>query len=187
MRQTLTLGVGGGIVADSNANSEYDEALLKAAFVQRAAQPYQLIETMRAEQGSIPLLDAHLERFYASAALYDLGRYAEAKTAYESVLGQDLGGQEGRALEGLGVAARWLGDGVSALEAHEEAYRGYRQAGDGWEIAHTLSNLADVAQAEGKHAEARARHDRNGWPLLVRAGGRLVMKSNGHARSASAA
>ena len=64
---TLTLGVGGGIVADSDATSEHNEALLKAAFVQRAARPWQLIETMRAEQGSIPLLDAHLERLAASA------------------------------------------------------------------------------------------------------------------------
>jgi len=34
---------------------------------------------------------------------------------------------------------------------------------------------------------ARAGHDGNGWPLLVAAGGRLIMKSNGHAHSASAA
>jgi para-aminobenzoate synthetase/4-amino-4-deoxychorismate lyase len=44
---TMELGVGGGIVADSTADGEYDECLLKTAFLQRAAQPIQLIETMR--------------------------------------------------------------------------------------------------------------------------------------------
>lgn len=64
---TLTLGVGGGIVADSTATSEYNEALLKASFVQQAAHPYQLIETMRAGAGIIPFLEAHLQRLAASA------------------------------------------------------------------------------------------------------------------------
>lgn len=64
---TLTLGAGGGIVADSTAASEYREMLLKASFVQRASQPFQLIETMRAENNSIPLLQHHLHRLNASA------------------------------------------------------------------------------------------------------------------------
>lgn len=64
---TLTLGAGGGIVADSTATSEYREMLLKASFVQRASQPIQLIETMRAENGSVPLLQHHLQRLQSSA------------------------------------------------------------------------------------------------------------------------
>lgn len=44
---TMELGVGGGIVADSTAEGEYDECLLKTSFLHRAAQPIDLIETMR--------------------------------------------------------------------------------------------------------------------------------------------
>ncbi|SDF30960.1 aminodeoxychorismate synthase component I [Terriglobus roseus] len=64
---TLTLGAGGGIVADSTAASEYREMLLKASFVQRASQPIQLIETMRAETNNIALLQHHLQRLQSSA------------------------------------------------------------------------------------------------------------------------
>src|SRR5205823_2543694 len=39
---------------------------------------------------------------------------------------------------------------------HEDALARYRQIGDCWEIAHSLANLADVAQVEGRHADARA-------------------------------
>ncbi|MEZ2345731.1 aminodeoxychorismate synthase component I [Terriglobus sp. RCC_193] len=63
----LTLGAGGGIVADSTAASEYREMQLKAAFVQRASQPFQLIETMRVVNGHAPLLPHHLHRLNASA------------------------------------------------------------------------------------------------------------------------
>lgn len=65
--QTLTLGVGGGIVADSTATAEYTEALLKAAFVHQAASPVHLFETMRAQDGRIPLLEDHLKRITDSA------------------------------------------------------------------------------------------------------------------------
>ncbi|MEK6397589.1 MAG: aminodeoxychorismate synthase component I [Terriglobus sp.] len=64
---TLTLNAGGGIVADSTASSEYNELLLKTAFVQRATQPIQLIETVRVQNGHAPLLPHHLQRLSASA------------------------------------------------------------------------------------------------------------------------
>jgi para-aminobenzoate synthetase/4-amino-4-deoxychorismate lyase len=64
---TMEAGVGGGIVADSTAENEYDECLLKTAFLQRAARPFQLIETLLAKNGSVPLLDRHLQRMAASA------------------------------------------------------------------------------------------------------------------------
>ncbi|HEY9137499.1 MAG TPA: aminodeoxychorismate synthase component I, partial [Terriglobus sp.] len=64
---TLTLNAGGGIVADSTAPSEYNELLLKTAFVQRASQPIQLIETMHVQNDRIPLLPHHLQRLRASA------------------------------------------------------------------------------------------------------------------------
>lgn len=64
---TLALHAGGGIVADSTAASEYNELLLKTAFVQRASHPIQLIETMRVHHGTITLLPHHLNRLEASA------------------------------------------------------------------------------------------------------------------------
>ncbi len=62
------MGVGSGIVWDSDPKAEYEECLLKGTFLQRAAEPFALIETMRCQHGRIPLLEAHLERLRRSAA-----------------------------------------------------------------------------------------------------------------------
>ncbi|GAB5517792.1 MAG: aminodeoxychorismate synthase component I [Rhodothermales bacterium] len=66
------MGVGSGIVWDSDADAEYDECLLKAAFITRALAPplppeTGLIETMRVNQGTIELLDYHVNRLAQSA------------------------------------------------------------------------------------------------------------------------
>ena len=73
-RGKAVLGVGGAIVADSEARSEWNEAVLKGAFARtsspgtKAAQ-FDLIETMRfTPEAGIPLLEMHLERMKASAA-----------------------------------------------------------------------------------------------------------------------
>jgi para-aminobenzoate synthetase/4-amino-4-deoxychorismate lyase len=68
-RGTAVLGVGGAIVADSGAMSEWREALVKSDFVRQAAAGFDLIESMGfdPEQG-IPLIELHLERLKASAA-----------------------------------------------------------------------------------------------------------------------
>ena len=68
-RGRAVLGVGGAIVADSTAMSEWRECLIKSDFVRQAAAGFDLIESMRfdPEQG-IPLLELHLERMKASAA-----------------------------------------------------------------------------------------------------------------------
>ena len=65
---SITLGVGGGIVADSVPADEYKECLLKARFVRQASSPFQLVETMRCHHGHIPLLARHLLRLRNSAA-----------------------------------------------------------------------------------------------------------------------
>lgn len=63
------LGIGSGLVADSVAADEYDECLLKAAFLTRAEPPFSLVETIRWRPGEgYHLLDRHLARLAASAA-----------------------------------------------------------------------------------------------------------------------
>jgi para-aminobenzoate synthetase/4-amino-4-deoxychorismate lyase len=65
------MGIGSGIVHDSDGPSEYDECLLKAAFASGREEPFELIETMRWERGSgFWLLDRHMRRLGESAAYF---------------------------------------------------------------------------------------------------------------------
>lgn len=67
------IGIGGGIVADSQADDEYREALLKMNFLSDPAPPVTLIETFRWSPGEgYVLLDRHVERLLASAVYFDL-------------------------------------------------------------------------------------------------------------------
>ena len=65
-----SMGVGGGIVADSSAASEFRECLLKAHFLTYIPQPFSLIETLL-WRDNYPLLDLHLDRLQDSAAYFD--------------------------------------------------------------------------------------------------------------------
>lgn len=67
------IGIGGGIVADSVAEEEYAEALLKLSFLANPAPPVTLIETLKwtPEEGYV-LLDRHLRRLRDSAAYFAL-------------------------------------------------------------------------------------------------------------------
>jgi len=93
-RQTgaAILGVGAGIVADSVADDEYDECLLKAAFADTpttdvvvpatpgapsvvrvpsvAHRDFELLETVRVEDGLWKYLNRHLDRMAASARFF---------------------------------------------------------------------------------------------------------------------
>jgi para-aminobenzoate synthetase / 4-amino-4-deoxychorismate lyase len=65
---TATLGLGGGIVADSNCASEWAEVFAKGAFV-ADHRHIDLIETMRFDPANgIALLDRHIARLGESAA-----------------------------------------------------------------------------------------------------------------------
>jgi len=63
------LGIGGGVVQDSRADSEFAECLLKARFFEVARKPLELIETLRYEHGFVRL-DRHLARMAASAKVF---------------------------------------------------------------------------------------------------------------------
>lgn len=65
-------GVGSGIVADSDPESEYRECGWKARFLTELSPEFGLFETMRAEAGRIPLLDDHLGRLKTAAAALNL-------------------------------------------------------------------------------------------------------------------
>jgi para-aminobenzoate synthetase / 4-amino-4-deoxychorismate lyase len=67
----LEMGVGGGIVWDSEPAAEYAESLLKARFLTEQAAPFRLIETMRWAPGDgFHLLARHLHRLGASSAYF---------------------------------------------------------------------------------------------------------------------
>jgi para-aminobenzoate synthetase / 4-amino-4-deoxychorismate lyase len=84
------LGIGGGVVQDSQANSEYAECLLKARFFETARQPLELIETMRFEERFIRL-EAHLARMRRSALTFGLVfNHGSAHTVLnEAVVGKE--------------------------------------------------------------------------------------------------
>ncbi|MFA7293352.1 MAG: aminodeoxychorismate synthase component I [Rhodocyclaceae bacterium] len=63
----VSMGVGSGIVWDSEPAAEYAECLLKAGFVTAADPGFRLIETLRLDDGVFPARSLHLERLKASA------------------------------------------------------------------------------------------------------------------------
>jgi para-aminobenzoate synthetase/4-amino-4-deoxychorismate lyase len=63
------MGIGGGIVADSKVDSEFEECLLKAHFLTKVDTPFELIETLRYErERGFHLLERHLARLQSSAS-----------------------------------------------------------------------------------------------------------------------
>jgi para-aminobenzoate synthetase/4-amino-4-deoxychorismate lyase len=65
------IGIGGGVVQDSRAESEYAECLLKARFFEIGRKKIELIETLRFEQEFVRL-ESHLHRMKNSASLFGL-------------------------------------------------------------------------------------------------------------------
>jgi para-aminobenzoate synthetase / 4-amino-4-deoxychorismate lyase len=65
-----SMGVGSGIVIDSDPAQEYRECLLKAEFLTRAPIEFSLVETILWKPG-FPFLNLHLERLAGSADYFD--------------------------------------------------------------------------------------------------------------------
>ena len=66
-------GSGGGITADSIADHEYEELLTKALVVSQPWPRFDLLETMRVDNGVIPRLHRHLARLQDSADYFGFG------------------------------------------------------------------------------------------------------------------
>jgi para-aminobenzoate synthetase/4-amino-4-deoxychorismate lyase len=64
------LGVGSGIVADSEPAAEWQESLLKANFLRDSDPGLKLIETLRRDGGVYPMWAGHLVRLKRSAAFF---------------------------------------------------------------------------------------------------------------------
>lgn len=77
------MGVGSGIVYDSDANAEYAECLTKTLFLTRSTIPFDLIETFLWDR-SYTFLDEHLARLQASAAYFDF--YFEEQQVRDALL-----------------------------------------------------------------------------------------------------
>ncbi|MCF6175172.1 MAG: aminodeoxychorismate synthase component I [Victivallaceae bacterium] len=65
------LGVGGGIVYDSETEDEWHEALLKSRFARFVQPEFELLETMLYEHNEILWFDAHLDRVGASQQYFN--------------------------------------------------------------------------------------------------------------------
>ena len=85
------LGIGGGVVQDSSAVSEYAECLLKARFFEAARCPLELIETL-GWNGHFVRLDSHFARMENSALVF---RLAFDRDAAQAALEKAVTGKPG--------------------------------------------------------------------------------------------
>lgn len=79
---TAEYGVGGGITWDSTAENEYEEMLTKALLLTERRPDFELLETIKLENGHYFLLDEHMRR------LADSAQYFEYSFSKEQVLHQ---------------------------------------------------------------------------------------------------
>ncbi len=87
-----TLGLGSGIVWDSNPLSEFEEVKLKSKFLTNPTKYFELIETMLIEDGKIFLLENHINRLKKSAEyfLFFLDETKLRELLYTIVVGLNL-------------------------------------------------------------------------------------------------
>ena len=69
-RGVATCGLGSGITIDSTPAAEYAEWSAKRRFLLRASAPFELLETLRLEDGAFVRLERHLQRLQRSAAWF---------------------------------------------------------------------------------------------------------------------
>jgi len=76
------IGIGGGIVWDSDAQKEYDEALLKSRFLTSPAGYFEIFETMLVKKNQVTFINEHVERL-KNAASFFLFNFDEEKLITE--------------------------------------------------------------------------------------------------------
>jgi len=80
------MGIGSGIVYDSDPKREYDECMLKSKFLTQKTKDFSLIETLLWESNKgYPLLKFHLERLSESSKYFD---YKYSKKSVAAFLGK---------------------------------------------------------------------------------------------------
>jgi para-aminobenzoate synthetase/4-amino-4-deoxychorismate lyase len=111
------LGVGAGILLDSNATDEFEECALKARFLTGLDPGFELFETMRASTLGVALLDRHLARLAHSAQV--LG-FAFDRTAALALIERFLSGLAGTdAASPITAAARHAAHRLRLSLAHD--------------------------------------------------------------------
>ncbi|WP_426105820.1 aminodeoxychorismate synthase component I [Massilia sp. TSP1-1-2] len=97
------MGVGAGIVFDSDAQDEYAECQLKARFLTGLANEFEIFETMQASVNGCARVQAHLARMQASARYFGYPFEVEkAREALEGACAQFAPGALFRLRLGLG-------------------------------------------------------------------------------------
>lgn len=66
-RGAARCGIGSGITADATAEGEWQEWRHKRAFLERASQPFELLETLALEEGALRAAPEHLARLARAA------------------------------------------------------------------------------------------------------------------------
>lgn len=93
---TLRCGIGSGITLDATPEGEASEWIAKQAFLRRADQPFQLLESLRLQDGQIPRLDLHLARLARGARHFayrwDDGVEASCRQALRALARRHPGG-----------------------------------------------------------------------------------------------
>lgn len=88
-RETARYGVGGGITWDSTLEGEYQELYTKAQVLTAKRPEFELLESLKLENGTYPLLAYHLERLSDSAKYFHFpGNKADIEQALKSLAHQ---------------------------------------------------------------------------------------------------
>ncbi len=80
---SVSMGVGSGIVFDSSPEAEYDECIDKIRFA-TCSNDLSLIETMLCESGNVALLERHLQRMLRSAKMLNIALSEESLREFVS-------------------------------------------------------------------------------------------------------
>lgn len=108
-------GIGSGITADATAAAEWDEWRHKRAFVDRASEPFELLETLRLQDGRFGDVPAHLDRMEAAARYFG---FDSPRAAAQAVL-DGLAATPSHAHGAWRVRVLGAPDGTARVEAFE--------------------------------------------------------------------